>query len=148
MKIKDCMTKKVVLATPTMSLREVAGKMRDGDFGALPVAENDRLIGMITDRDIVTRALANQKESPMETKVRDVMSRNVYYCFEGQEIEEVAKNMGDNQIRRLPVLNDHKKLVGIVSIGDLALKKAKAVDEALLGISRHEHRDTSVHYHM
>jgi CBS domain-containing protein len=142
------MTKKVDLAKPEMTLREVALKMRDGDFGALPVEENDRLVGMITDRDIVTRALAESKENPLDTKVREVMSENVYYCFDDQDAEDVARNMGQNQIRRLPVLNREKRLVGIVSLGDLALKKAKKVDDALCGISRHEHKDTSVHYRL
>jgi CBS domain-containing protein len=136
------------LGNPDMSLREAAQKMRDGDFGVLPVGENDRLIGMITDRDIVTRALADGLDNPMEKKVREVMSEDVCYCFEDQKVEDVAKNMGENQIRRLPVLNRQKRLVGIVSLGDLAVKKAKKFDEALCGISQHEHKDTSVHYRL
>lgn len=148
MLIRDCMTEKVEIANPGMSLREAAQKMRDGDFGVLPVGENDRLVGMLTDRDIVTRALANGADNPLNTKVREVMSENVYYCFEDQKVEEVAKNMGQNQIRRLPVLNRQKRLVGIVSLGDLALKNAKKVDDALCDISKHEHKDTSVHYHL
>src|SRR6266404_5172007 len=112
MLIKNCMTKKVELANPNMSLREAAQKMRDGDFGALPVGEHDRLVGMITDRDIVTRALTSGTGNPMDSKVREVMSENVFYCFEDQKVEDVAKNMGENQIRRLPVLNRQKRLVG------------------------------------
>src|SRR4051812_24815389 len=103
MTIKECMTTDVDLAHPNMTLCEVAEKMRDGDFGVLPVAEDDRLVGMITDRDIVIRGLASGMDDPRETKVRDVMSENVYYCFDDQDTEEVAENMGENQIRRLPV---------------------------------------------
>jgi CBS domain-containing protein len=148
MLVKDCMTKNVQVANPSMSLKEAARKMRDGDFGALPVGENDRLVGMVTDRDIVTRALADGKDNPLDTKVREVMSENVYYCFEDQDVEHVAKNLGLNQIRRLPVLNREKRLVGIISLGDLALSNTEKVDEALCDISRHEHKDASVHYQL
>lgn len=148
MKIKDCMTMEVELARPDMTLKEVAQKMRDGDFGSLPVAEGDRLVGMITDRDIVTRALTSATGNPKDTTVREVMSENVYYCYEDQDVREVTENMGENQIRRLPVLNREKRLVGIVSLGDLALNKAEKAGDALCEISRHEHKDEAVHYHL
>lgn len=138
MLIKDCMSKKVELAKPGMSLQHAAQKMRDGDFGVLPVEEKDKLVGMITDRDIAIRAVAEGKEFK-KTKVKDVMSKKLLYCFEDQTTEEVAKNMGENQIRRLPVLNRQKRLVGIVSLGDLADVKRDAdhAKDALCDISRH-----------
>ena len=119
MLVKDCMSKKVELGEPGMSLRHAAQKMRDGDFGSLPVGENDRLAGVITDRDIAVRAVAEGKD-PRQTKVREIMSDKVLYCYEDEPTEEVARNMGENQIRRLPVLNRKKRLVGILSLGDLA----------------------------
>lgn len=131
------MTKNVNVIEPACSLREAAEKMRDGDFGILPIAENDRLIGMITDRDIVVRAVAEGKD-PRQVTVRDVMSKEVLYCFEDQTLEEVAQNLGENRIRRLAVLSREKRLVGILSLGDLAQSKADPyqVEEALSHISR------------
>jgi CBS domain-containing protein len=119
-----------------MTLREVARKMRDGDFGSMPVGENDRLVGMITDRDIVTRALSNGPGNPKETEVREVMSEDVYYCYEDEKVGKVAESMGEKQIRRMPVLNREKRLVGIVSLGDLAVNRAKKFDDALCAISQ------------
>jgi CBS domain-containing protein len=92
--------------------------MAEIDAGALPVGEEDRLVGMITDRDIAVRAVAEQK--PPTTKVREVMSQQVLYCFDDQELADIAQNMSDVKVRRLPVVNREKRLVGIVSIGDLA----------------------------
>lgn len=142
MLVRDCMTKTVELAEPGMSLRHAAEKMRDGDFGFLPVGENDRLVGMITDRDIAVRAVAEGKDAK-STRVRDVMSEKVLYCFDDQTTEEVAENMGMNQVRRLPVLNRQKRLVGIVALGDLADPKrdAEHAKDALCGISRREHHE-------
>ena len=139
MLVKECMSKKVELADPEMSLSQAAKKMRDGDFGILPVRENDRLVGMITDRDIAVRAVAAGKD-PKQTKIRDVMSQKVLYCYDDQTTEEVARNMGDNQVRRLPVLNRQKRLVGILALGDLASKEGKSKD-ALGQICRHEHNE-------
>lgn len=130
------MTRNVEMVEPASSLREAAEKMREGDFGVLPVFEEDRLIGMITDRDIVVRAVAEGKD-PRQVQVRDVMTKSVLYCFEDQSLEEVADNLGENQIRRVPVLSREKRLVGILSLGDLARSKAEPgkVEEALLNIS-------------
>ena len=125
MKVSKCMTRDVQLASPTQTIRDAARMMADLDAGSLPVQQDDRLVGMITDRDIAVRAVAEGK-SP-ETPVRDVMSREVLYCFDDQEIEEVARNMGDVKVRRLPVVNRDKRLVGIISIGDLALKEEQTM---------------------
>lgn len=117
--VKECMSNYVELGRPDMSLKEVACLMRDGDFGFLPIQENDRLIGTVTDRDLAIRGLA-EGLNPDKAKAREVMSQKVLYCFEDQSIEEVTRNLGDNQIRRLPVLNRDKRLVGVLSLGDIA----------------------------
>jgi len=112
------MTRDVHLLSPDQTIREAASLMADIDVGSLPVGDNDRLVGMITDRDIVIRAVAQGK--PADTKVADVMSKEMLYCFDTDEIDDVARNMGKAQVRRLPVVNSDKRLVGIVSLGDLA----------------------------
>jgi CBS domain-containing protein len=118
MKVSECMTREVVVASPGDSICDAARKMAECDAGSLPVGENDRLVGMITDRDIAVRAVA--KNMPPDTPVRDVMSAEVLYCFDDEDIEKVADNMGAQQVRRLPVLNRDKRLVGIISLGDVA----------------------------
>ena len=118
MKVSDIMTRDVRLLSPDQTIRQAAKIMTDIDAGALPVGENDRLVGMITDRDIVIRAVAEGK--PGETKVAEVMSKEMLYCFDTDAIEDVERNMAKAQVRRLPVVNRDKRLVGIVSLGDLA----------------------------
>ena len=125
MKVSKCMTRDVELVNPTQTIRDAAQMMAELDAGALPVQQDDRLVGMITDRDIAVRAVA-QGKSP-ETPVRDVMSPEVLYCFDDQEIEDVSRNMGEVKVRRLPVVNRDKRLVGIISIGDLALKEEQTL---------------------
>ena len=117
--VKECMTRKVELGTPDMTLREVALMMRDGDFGILPIQKNDKLVGMITDRDIAIRCVAEGGDSK-KLKAGEVMTEKVLYCFEDQSLDEVAQNLGENQIRRLPVVNREKRLVGILALSDLA----------------------------
>ena len=133
MQIRDVMTREVDLVDPTTVLTDAARLMRDGDVGVLPVGENDRLIGVVTDRDIVVRALANSR-NPDSTPVREAMSDKVFYCFDDQSTEEVAANMGDQQIRRLPVVNRDKRLVGIVTLGDLSAGGATREAGAALGL--------------
>lgn len=116
---KDCMTKSVELVTPDMTITEVAKKMRDGNFGIVPVQKDDRLVGMITDRDIAIRCVAEKRDCN-NVHAAEVMTEKVLYCFEDQDVNEIAKNFGENQIRRLPVLNRDKRLVGILSLGDLS----------------------------
>ncbi|HET6160503.1 MAG TPA: CBS domain-containing protein [Dongiaceae bacterium] len=134
MKVSQAMTANVRVATPSQTIREAAQAMADLDAGVLPVGEGDKLVGMITDRDIAVRGIA-QGKGP-DTSVRDVMSREVKYCFDDQEIEEVARNMGDIQVRRLPVVDRNKRLVGIISLGDIANTREPTADDALSGISR------------
>jgi CBS domain-containing protein len=112
------MTREVRVANPTQTIRDVAKMMAEIDAGAVPVGENDRLVGMITDRDIAIRAVA-QGKGP-DTPVREVMSQDIKYCYDDEDLEHVAENMGDLQIRRLPVVNREKRLVGIVALGDIA----------------------------
>ncbi|MGH8178210.1 MAG: CBS domain-containing protein [Steroidobacter sp.] len=136
MKVREAMTRDVRLVRPDQSIRDAAHLMADLDIGALPVEDGDRLVGMITDRDIAVRAIAEGKGP--ETQVRDVMSRDVKYCYDDQSIDEVTQNMANIRVRRLPVLSRDKRLVGILSLGDLAID-ATAQDEAgeaLGGISR------------
>ncbi|MEX0590059.1 MAG: CBS domain-containing protein [Xanthobacteraceae bacterium] len=118
MKVGTAMTKDVRIASPSQSIRDAARTMAELDVGSLPVGENDRLVGMITDRDIAVRAVALDLDP--DTPVRKVMSAEVKYCFEDEEVDEVAENMGEIKVRRLPVLDRKKRLVGIVSLGDVA----------------------------
>jgi CBS domain-containing protein len=124
------MTREVECANPSTSIQEAARKMRDLDVGPLPVCgENDRLVGMVTDRDIVIRAIADGHD-PKTTRIQDIMTPDVVYCFEDQDLEDAAQLMKESQIRRLVVLNRDKQLIGIVSLGDLAVKTG---DEGLSG---------------
>src|SRR5438477_11606288 len=133
MRVSEAMTRDVRLAKPDQSIREAARMMAELDTGALPVGDGDRLAGMITDRDITVRAVAEGK-SP-DTKVRDVMSTEVKYCFEDEDLDHVTSNMGDIRVRRLPVMNRDKRLVGIVSLGDVAvMNSSKKVAKALSGV--------------
>lgn len=126
MRIRDVMSRDVKLASPNDTVKEAAEMMAEIDAGSLPVGEGDRIVGMVTDRDIALRAVAKGK-SPEECRVRDIMSPEIKYVYEDESVDDLARNMGDLQLRRMPVLNRDKRLVGIVSIGDLAqAKKAKA----------------------
>ena len=134
MRVSEAMTRDVRVATPGQSIRDAAKTMAEIDAGVLPVGDNDRLIGMITDRDIAVRAVAAGKGP--DTPVRDVMSAEVKYCYEDDDIDNVAKNMGDIQLRRLPVISRDKRLVGILSIGDLAKKSDGQAGKAVKGVSK------------
>jgi CBS domain-containing protein len=134
MKIADAMTRDVRVATPDQSIREAAQLMAELDAGALPVRDQGRLVGMITDRDIAVRAVAESK-SP-DTPIQDVMTRDVKYCFDDDELEDVARNMADIQVRRLPVVNRDKRLVGIIALSDIAAAEgADVVGDTVSGIS-------------
>lgn len=135
MKVSQTMTQDVRIVSPEQTIREAAQMMRDIDAGALPVGENDRLVGVITDRDIAVRAVGAGK-SP-DTPVRDVMTKEVCYCYEDEDIGTVAGNMANVKVRRLPVINRNKRLVGIVSIADIALSDGtgQVIAEAVCGVS-------------
>jgi len=141
MKIQDCMTSDVRIAAPQETIRDAARAMADYDTGVLPVGEGDRLIGMITDRDIALRGIGEGKGP--DCSVRDVMSKEVRYCYSDDSADDVLDNMRDLKVRRLPVLDRDKRLVGMVSLGDLATHgEAKHSGIALSGIARPggEHR--------
>ena len=135
MKVRETMTRDVRIASPEETIRQAARAMADLDAGVLPVGDKDHLVGMITDRDIAIRGIAEGKGP--NTKVRDVMTAEIKYCFDDQDVEEVARNMGDIQVRRLPVVDRDKRLVGILSIGDIAMTGEEGTAaRALGGISR------------
>jgi CBS domain-containing protein len=118
MQVNEAMTNDVKIASPNETIRDAARLMAQIDAGVLPVGQNDRLVGMITDRDIAIRAVAADKGP--QTPIRDIMSKEVLYCFEDDDVDEVVQNMADIKVRRLPVLNHEKRLVGILSLGDIA----------------------------
>src|SRR3954462_12879993 len=135
MKVSEAMTRDVRVASPEETIRQAAKMMASLDAGVLPVGEDDHLIGMITDRDIAIRGIA-QGKGP-KTKGREVMTKDVKYCFDDQEVEEVTRNMANIQVRRLPVINHDKRLVGILSLSDIATShEAIEAAEALSGISQ------------
>lgn len=117
--IKDIMTPSCKWISPEASVCDAAKIMRDEDVGFLPVGENDRLIGTITDRDITIRVVASKRDAS-ELSVRDAMSKKLLYCFDDQDVDSIAQNMAAMQVRRLPVVNRAKRLVGTVSFADLA----------------------------
>ncbi len=134
--LKDLMSPDVQFVSPDTRIDEAARKMRDGDFGMLPVAENDRMIGAISDRDIVVRAIA--KGLGADTKVSEVMSNGIAWAYEDDSVEQAAKIMSEHQVRRLPVVNRAKRLVGIVALGDFAVQSGeiRPAAQALTEISR------------
>jgi CBS domain-containing protein len=139
MHVSEIMSGKVEWVSPDLSLRQAAERMRDCDIGCLPVGENDRLVGMLTDRDIACRAVASG-HALTRTKVRDVMSKGIVYCFADQDVGEAAHLMEEKQIHRLPVLNREKRMVGILSLGDLALHAPQTLTgEVVAAISQHAH---------
>jgi CBS domain-containing protein len=126
MQVKDAMTPHAEWISPDIPLTEVATIMRDKGIGCLPVGENDRLIGMITDRDITWRAVAAGSD-PRRCKARDVMSKGIHWCFEDQGIDDAAHLMEQKKVHHLPVMNRDKRMVGIITLGDLALRGTQSV---------------------
>ncbi|MBY5360731.1 CBS domain-containing protein [Rhizobium leguminosarum] len=135
MQVREAMTRDVLVARPDQSIQDAAQMMADIDAGVVPVGDRDRLVGMITDRDIAVRAVA-RGQGP-DAKIADVMTADVKYCFEDDDVNDVLENLGDQQIRRLPVVNRDKRLVGILSLGDIAVTSSDgAAASALSHISR------------
>ena len=136
MQVHHAMSRNVELVNPATPLREAALRMRELEIGALPVGEGDRLVGMVTDRDLVVRGLA-QAQDLRTACVRDCMTPQVLYCYDDQALDEVAASMADNQVRRLPVVNRDKRLVGIVALADIAdFGDARRTGDTLRGISQ------------
>ena len=135
MKIAECMTRDIEIVNPDQPIQEAAQFMLRADSGVMPVSEGDRLVGMVTDRDIAVRAVA-EGLGP-DTPVRDIMSGDVLYCFDDDEVEAVALKMSDSQVRRMPVLSrEDETLVGIVSLGDISRsEQSEAAAVALDGIT-------------
>jgi CBS domain-containing protein len=135
-KINSVMTRDVEVISPEATIAEAAQRMRDGDFGMMPVGENDRMVGAISDRDIVIRGVAEGHDG--NAKVRDVMSDGIRWAYEDDAVDHAAQIMAEHQIRRLPIINRDKRLVGILALADVAVKerKAKPATEALCGISQ------------
>jgi CBS domain-containing protein len=140
MQVQEIMRPNVHMADPNMTIREAARRMRSNNIGALPVGENDRLIGMVTDRDIVVRAIAEDR-SPGDTTVREVMSEGVCYCFEDDNVARAAEVMAKYQVRRLPVVDRSKRLVGFVALADIGRSEDRAAQGALKGISEPTNKD-------
>lgn len=141
MLVKDVMTNHAEWIRSDATLRDVARKMRDHNIGCLPVGENDRLIGIITDRDIACRGVAEGLD-PKKTTAKDVMSNGITYCFDDQTDDEAAALMDSKGYHHLPVLSRQKRIVGIVSLGDLALKSAKSLREKVMHMAS---RDAARH---
>ena len=135
-KLRDVMSQNVQVIPPQASIMEAARRMRDGDFGMMPVADNDRMIGAISDRDIAVHGVAEGKDP--RTPVREVMSEQIYWAYDDDTVDKAVQIMCDHQVRRLPIMDRDKRLVGIVSLGDLAVESGEedAAAEALSEISK------------
>lgn len=139
MLVKDAMSKDVDVIHRDKTVREAAKMMKDGNYGSIPVQSEDKLRGMITDRDIAIRVVAEGKD-PDRMVVGEVMTEGIDYCFEDESLEEVADRMAQSRHRRFPVLNRDKRLVGIISLGDLAIGERSTdsvTQEAYREIARH-----------
>ena len=142
MKVSEVMTRQVAVAAPDDTLQKAAGRMAELDTGVLPVGEGDRLVGMVTDRDLAVRVAAEGRD-PARTKVREVMTPEVHYVFEDEDLRHVAATMAEQQVRRLPVMNRNKRLVGVVSLSDIAKEgQAGEAGRALGGVAREGGRHT------
>jgi len=130
-KVKDVMTKECEWIAPETTLMDAAKIMEEKDCGFLPVGENDKLIGMVTDRDITIRAVAKGKDAKLTT-VREIMTEKTYYCYDDDKIEDACRAMGDLKVKRFPVVDSKKRLVGIVSFGDVS----QAADSKSVGESQ------------
>ncbi|MBS7742503.1 MULTISPECIES: CBS domain-containing protein [unclassified Chelatococcus] len=135
MRVSEVMTRDVRVASSDDTIQQAARIMAEIDAGIVPVGDNDRLVGMLSDRDIAVRAVAQGKDP--STPIGEVMTRDIKYCFEDEDAEEVCQNLGDQQIRRIPVVDRAKRLVGILSLGDIATSNGvSGVGETLAAISR------------
>lgn len=137
MQVKQVMSENVVVVNPEATVEEAAKKMDESDVGVLPVCDNEELLGMVTDRDMAIRAVARGRD-PKRTKVKDVMTPVVVYCYDDQDIEEAVSLMEERQLRRLVVFNRDKQLVGVLSIGDLALYAGNELAGEVLSEEHHD----------
>jgi CBS domain-containing protein len=137
MKVKDVMHRGVTWVDPTTPVREIARMMRDGDIGSVPIGENDRLVGIVTDRDIICRGIADNGDCNALT-ARDVMSKPIIYCRADDELEHALRIMEKNKIRRLPVIDENKRLAGILALGDISeIGGQEKAGEVMRSVSAH-----------
>jgi CBS domain-containing protein len=122
-KIRELMSREVEVISPEATIVEAAQRMREGNFGLLPVGKNDQMVGAISDRDIAVRAVALGKDA--STKVREVMSEGIYWAYDDESVADASKIMSERQVRRLPIVNRDKRLVGILALGDIAARKGQ-----------------------
>jgi CBS domain-containing protein len=139
MKVRNAMHAGVAWVSPDTTVRELARLMREQDIGALPVGENDRLVGMVTDRDIVCRCLADGKD-PKKATARDIMTKGIVYCRDNEDLGDATRIMESKQIRRLPVIDEKKRMVGMLSLGDISHAGSRQLSgEVLQAVSDHHH---------
>lgn len=137
MKVNEIMHRDASWIDPEAPLPDIAARMEKEDIGALPVGENDKLIGMVTDRDIVVRGIGGH-DDPLQLTARDVMSSPIVYCTANEEVEDAVRIMERKQIRRLPVIDEHHRMVGMLTLGDVAARaQASLVAETLKAVSAH-----------
>lgn len=130
--VSEIMTPEIHIVRPDETIEQVASIMAKADIGSVPVGEDDKLVGMVTDRDVVVRAVANGRGA--DTPVREVMTANIKYCFDDQDVAEVARNMAELGVRRLPVVNREKRIVGFVALSNIAqARDGSGSSETLLG---------------
>ena len=134
MNASECMSPAVAMVSPEHTVAEAVEKMERHDCGSLPVAQGDRLVGMVTDRDIALRAIGAGRDA--NTPVSQVMSSEVKYCFAETEIDDLLANFGDQQLRRMPVVDNEKRLVGIISLSDVVKEAEQRSGEALAQITQ------------
>jgi CBS domain-containing protein len=137
MKVKEAMHQGAEWVSPSTPIAELARLMRELDIGAIPIGENDRLVGMVTDRDIVCRGLANGKD-PKTLTARDVMTKGIVFCHDDEDVDDATRTMELKQVRRLPVIDKNKRMVGILSLGDISNACAQEISgELLQAVSAH-----------
>lgn len=138
MKVKDAMHKGVDWVSPDTPLTELAKLMRDHDVGSIPIGENDRLVGMVTDRDIVCKGLAQDNVDPRTTTARDVMTAEIHCCREDEDLVKAVRHMEELKVRRLPVINKNKRMIGMLSLGDVSRSAtAELLSECIRSVSAH-----------
>jgi CBS domain-containing protein len=140
MKVKEAMHKGVEWVAPDTPIAELARLMRTRDIGSVPIGEDDRLIGMVTDRDIVCKGLARDGFDPQRTTARDVMTPGIHCCREDDDLAKAVKHMEGLNVRRLPVINKSKRMVGILSLGDVSHSApSDLLTECVKSVSAHHH---------
>jgi CBS domain-containing protein len=133
MKVRDAMHKGAEWVEAATPVSIIAARMRDLDIGAIPIGENDRLISMVTDRDIAIRAVAAGKD-PAKLTAHDVMSKGIVFCRDTEDVEDAVRIMEQKRIRRLPVLDENKRMVGMLSLGDVAHSASHEISGETLSV--------------